>query len=150
MPSLAISHRPQRQQAECLAACAAMVLDHLNIKLNYDKLLKVLQIGPAGAPFRNLYLLQSFGLSVLIEQGQIETLRTYLQQNVPPIVFVATQELSYWVETTNHALVVVDIDDHSVYVNDPSFTDAPKVISIAEFELAWLEMDEFFAVIQVK
>lgn len=91
MPLLPISHRPQHQQAECLAACAAMVLDYLNIQSSYDELLKTLQIGPAGAPFRNLYFLQPFGVSVLIEQGQIDTLRAYLQQNVPPVVFVATK-----------------------------------------------------------
>ncbi|MCB0153391.1 MAG: C39 family peptidase [Anaerolineae bacterium] len=128
MPLLPISHRPQRQQAECLAACAAMVPDYLNIHSSYDELLKALQIGPAGAPFRNLNFLQSFGVSVLIEQGQIDSLRTYLQQNVPPIAFVATQELSYWVEATNHALVIAGIDDHSVCVNDPSFADELKLL----------------------
>ncbi len=150
MPLLPILHRQQRRQAECLAACAAMVLDYLQVSASYEMLVKRLQIGYAGAPFRNLRYLEALGVSVLIEQGQIETLRLCLAKQLPPIVFVATQMLSYWDQATQHAVVVVGIDDNSVYLNDPNFADAPKAVPLAEFDLAWLEMDEFYALIQTK
>jgi ABC-type bacteriocin/lantibiotic exporter with double-glycine peptidase domain len=70
MTLLPVSHRQQRQQAECLAACAAMVLDYLQVPASYEQLVKLLRIGPAGAPFRNLRYLESLvGLSVLIRRG---------------------------------------------------------------------------------
>ncbi len=144
---LPISPCQQRQPGECLVACAKMVLDYLRVPVSYEDLTKCLRIGYAGAPFRNLNYLKSLGVSVLIEQGQIETLFSCFAQNLPAIVFVATQELSYWNETTNHAVVVIGIDEYSIYLCDPNFADVPKVISLAEFYLAWLEMDNFYALI---
>ena len=150
MPLLPISLHRQRRQADCLAACAAMLLDYWQIPASYDSLVQVLQIGQAGAPFRNLGNLERLGVSVRIEQGQLETLRALIENDQPPIVFVTTQELSYWSEATNHALVVAGLDDDFIYVNDPSLPDAPQIIDLAEFDLAWLEMDEFYALIQPK
>ena len=57
--------------------------------------------------------LEAFGVSVQIKQGEIETLRGHLKQGVAPMVFVATQELSYWNEATNHAVVNHVSDPHS-------------------------------------
>ena len=148
MPLLPISHQQQRQPAECLAACAVMLLDYWQRPTDYDTLLKVLQIGYAGAPFRNLHYLEALGASVFIEQGQLETLRSLLARKLPPIIFVSTQDLSYWDEVTQHAVVVAGIDETHVYLHDPAFSDAPKTVTIDEFMLAWLEMDEFYALIQ--
>ena len=75
MRLLPISHLEQRQQADCLAACSAMLLDYLQVSIKYKKLVKRLRIGYGGAPFRNLHDLEAFGVSVEIKQGEIETLR---------------------------------------------------------------------------
>jgi len=125
-----------------------MLLDYLQIPNNYEALLKILRIGYAGAPFRNLRYLEKLGASVSIEQGQIDTLRLFLAKQLSPIVFIATQELWYWNEASKHAIVIAGIDDDYVYINDPAFPDAPKVVTVDEFSLAWLEMDEFFAILQ--
>lgn len=37
-PLLPVLHRPQIDQADCLAACVAMVLNYLQIPVNYLKL----------------------------------------------------------------------------------------------------------------
>ena len=147
MPLLTISHHQQKRQAECLAACAAMVLSYYDRPPDYTHLIKLLRIGYAGAPFRNLYHLASLDLSIKIEQGQIETIREAIAQGTPLIAFVSTKELSYWTETTNHAVVIVGIDDDFIYLNDPNFAEAPQQVSIPEFDLAWLEMDEYYALI---
>lgn len=110
MTLLPVSHRQQHQQAECLAACAAMVLDYLQVPASYEQLVKLLRIGPAGAPFRNLRYLESIGLSVLIEQGEIETLRSHLRRALPLLAFVDTGQLPYWDEATGHAVVVIGIE----------------------------------------
>jgi ABC-type bacteriocin/lantibiotic exporter with double-glycine peptidase domain len=150
MTLLPVSHRQQRQQAECLAACAAMVLDYLQVPASYEQLVELLRIGPAGAPFRNLRYLESLGLSVLIEQGEIETLRSHLGRGSPVLAFVDTGQLPYWDEITGHAVVVVGIEADLIYLNDPGFTEAPKVIPVAEFELAWLGLDQFYAISELK
>ena len=150
MRLLPILHLEQRQQADCLAACSAMLLDYLQVPIKYNKLVKRLRIGYGGAPFRNLHDLETFGVSVEIRQGEIETLRAHLKQGVPPMAFVATQQLSYWSEATNHAVVVVGINENSIYLNDPSFAHAPQVVSIDEFYLAWFAIDKYYAIINKK
>jgi ABC-type bacteriocin/lantibiotic exporter with double-glycine peptidase domain len=104
----------ERQQADCLAACAAMLLDYLQVSVKYKALIKRLRIGYAGAPFRNLRSFTKFGVSVRIAPGNIETLRSHLKQGLPPIVFIATRELSYWNEATNHAVVVAGMARNSI------------------------------------
>jgi len=59
MPWLPISHQPQRQQADSLVPCAAMLLGYWQQPVAYDDLLKLFRIGPAGAPFRNLRYLET-------------------------------------------------------------------------------------------
>ena len=51
-------------------------------------------------------------------------------------------------ERTGHAVVVVGIDDEMVYLNDPAFANAPQVVSHGDLLLAWLEMEEYYAIIQ--
>lgn len=38
------------------------------------------------------------------------------------------------------------MDHEYVYVNDPSFDIAPILVPIGDFDLAWLAMDEDYAV----
>lgn len=147
MPLLHISHQQQRQQTDCLAACAVMVLRHLYVQAPYETVVKLLRIGPAGAPYRNLQYLRTLGISARIEQGNLNLLRTHLRRNLPPIVFVSTAELSYWDEATHHAVVVTGIQDNQVYLHDPNFAHAPQVVSTLEFGLAWSEMDEVYALL---
>ncbi len=148
MTLLPVSHYRQRRQTECLAACAATVLDY-QVPVLYERLVKLLQIGLAGAPFRNLRFLESLGLSVCIEQGEIATLLSHLERGLPVLAFLDTAQLSFWNQATAHAVVVVGIEDDSIYVNDPAWAQAPKEISVAEFELAWLDLDQFFAIIEL-
>ncbi|MBI4670218.1 MAG: hypothetical protein HY741_00940 [Chloroflexi bacterium] len=54
MPLLRVSHRSQLQRADCLAACAAMVLDYLGVFANYQELLGLLQVGEYGTAYSNL------------------------------------------------------------------------------------------------
>lgn len=39
------------------------------------------------------------------------------------------------------------MDAQSVYLNDPAFANAPIQVSQGDFQLAWLEHDEFYAVL---
>ncbi len=147
MSLLPVSHRLQSQSSDCLATCAAMLLDYLQVPFKYDHLLRLLRTRAFGTEFSNLRYLTSLGLFVLIEQGTVETLRRHLAHGLPPIVFVQTGQLSYWKERAGHAVIVLAIEDKQISLGDPKFPDVPKVISLIEFEAAWIEQDQIYAVI---
>ena len=54
MNLLPISHRQQIQQADCLAACAAMLLDYLQVPMQYEYLLRFLKVRSFGTSLFNL------------------------------------------------------------------------------------------------
>jgi ABC-type bacteriocin/lantibiotic exporter with double-glycine peptidase domain len=150
MTLLPVSHHRQKQQADCLAACAAMVLGYLHVPVAYNRLTHLLRVSEIGTPFRNLSYLRPLGLSVLIAEGDLEALREHLDSGLPVIVDVDTAQLPYWDEATDHAVVVIGVDDQQVYLHDPSTSGAPHIVSLTEFELAWLEKDYLYAVIQTE
>lgn len=147
---LPVTHVNQRTDGACLAACAAMVLTYLGLTPSYEQLLKVLDIRWFGAPFFNIRQLEQLGVSVAYQQGALADLQGHLAAGRPLIVPVATSELPYSEEQTNHALVVVGMDENYVYVNDPAFRVAPIPVPPGDFELAWLERDEYYAVLALR
>jgi len=148
MPLLAVSHRKQEQQADCLAACAAMILDYLQVRVDYRRLIRLLRIRAYGAAFSNLRLLESLGLRVEIGRGDLETLRSIIEMGSPVIVALDTAYLSYWAEKTDHAIVVVGVDADMVIVHDPDLPEGPRWVPTVQFESAWLEHDYRYAVIR--
>jgi ABC-type bacteriocin/lantibiotic exporter with double-glycine peptidase domain len=151
MPLLPVPHYRQHEPGECLAACSAMALEYLNLPVDYSKLVAQLKIiRKAGAPFRNLRSLESLGVKVIIDHGELDTLHACLERGLPPITLVDTAQLSYWHEPTAHAVVVVGVEGDLIHLNDPAFHDAPKIIPIREFELAWIDLDQFYASVQLE
>ena len=144
---LPIPHQQQRQDADCLAACAAMVLMHLGHKVDYSRLLKLLRVKPFGTSGQNLKYLESLDVQVIYREGSLDELRTYLLDGVPCIALVRTTELSYWTYSTDHALVVVGFDEQVIYVNDPAFVRHPISVPVTQFELAWLDFDYRYGVV---
>lgn len=146
---LPIPHLQQHRVGECLAACAQMVLVYLNILVTYEHLLKLLQVKSGfWTPAANIRHLETLNLQVSYQQfGTFEDLYNHLRQGHPCIVFVKTGELSYWDENIDHAMVVVGLDSRYIYLNDPAFSTAPMQIEQNEFDLAWLDWDEKYAVV---
>lgn len=124
-----------------------MILDYLQIPYSYPRLLQQLQTQSFGTWFRNLSSLESYGLSVLVELGDIETIQRHLASGLPCIAYVDTEYLvSYWNEATNHAVVITGIEGDLIHLNDPFFSMAPQVVSINEFLPAWIEQKQLYAV----
>ena|SRR5688572_27008872 len=150
MPSilLPVPHIVQRQRGECLAACAQMALRYMGYPVDYGRLLKLLRIKSGmGTLASNIRHLETLKLNIIFQQGSFDQLQDHLQQNHPCITFIYTGELSYWLEGVNHAVVVVGLDDQNIYVNDPAFPTGPLEVNRGEFDLAWLEWDEQYAVL---
>ena len=153
MTLLSISHLRQSQESDCLVACAQIVLQHLQVPIAYARLLRILETEQSGSFFSHLKELESvLGLSVELAQGTDDLDQFYreLNQALPIIVFVNTAELkSYWTVAAFHAVVVIGLDEEFVYISDPYFADAPKEVPRAEFTLAWLEQDYWYAVLRL-
>jgi len=134
------------QTADCLAACAAMILDYIGHPVNYTDLLRLLEVGPLGTPAGHIVRLGQWGVSVEYGEGSLETLQSLVDNDRPVIALVRTRELPYWQGfDTYHSIVVVGYDEAQIYVNDPHFDDAPQSVAIDDFLLAWLEMSNRYA-----
>lgn len=150
MNFLPVSHLKQQQQADCLVACTAMILRYLEIPFRYERLLKVLETERHGTIFSKLHNLRSLHISLQVQEGNFQQIEEALATGLPVIVAVNTGELrSYWQSAVAHAVVIVGIDDEYVYVNDPALDDGPQHVTVAEFDLAWLEMDNLCCVIRL-
>lgn len=142
--------RKMSQTADCLAACAAMVLDYIGHPASYADLLRLLEVGPLGTPAGRIVRLEQWGLAVEYGEGNLEILRSFVDSDKPIIALVRTRELPYWRGfDTYHSVVVVGYDEAQIYVNDPHFDDAPQSVAIGDFLLAWLEMSNRYAALSV-
>lgn len=150
MPLLKVPHHEQTRDADCLAACAFMLLDYYNIRIRYNRLLNILNVDPEfGTSFYNLTSLQQLGLQVKIEDGYMAVLQLCIDASHPVITSVDTGRLPHWNNvSTLHAVVVIGLDEQSVQINDPAFADSPKKIDKVSFESAWLEREYVYALIQ--
>lgn len=144
---LPVSHQRQRANADCLAACAVMVLDYIERPCPYQRLLRLLDVKSFGAPSSNVLRLTELGVSANYTSGSLESLEHHISLGQPAIVFLDTAELPYWPEAVFHTVVVVGMDDENVYVNDPAFDEAPQAITWGDFDLAWIEEGYYYAVI---
>lgn len=125
-----------------------MVLTYHHIRFNYRRLWKTLRIqSGVGTSFSNIQALKHEGITVLYQRGSIPDLYAFLGKHQPVIVPVKTRELPYWKEQTDHAVVVVGMDNQFIYLNDPAFSTIPMQVSHGDFDLAWLERDEYYAVL---
>src|SRR5712692_7861026 len=131
---LAVSHRQQHTEADCLPACAEIVLDYLRRHEPYERLVEVLSTTAYGTPAENMLRLDQLGVTVSLRSRSIDEIRVHLQNNLPIIAFVNTADLPYWDVAVDHAVVVVGMDDDSVHVNDPYFESAPQKVSRSDFE----------------
>lgn len=145
---LSVRHLQQPREGECLAACTAMVLNYLDVNFSYNRLVRILKIQTDyGTASSNIHAVSRFGVRVTYRQGNLQVLREHLESSEPCIVFVKTGELPYWQRNIDHAVVVVGIDESQIYLNDPDLPTAPTRVPLGDFDLAWLEHDEMYAVI---
>ena len=101
----------------------------------------------AGVPGNRVKTLASKKLDVYYGAGEMSDLEAALDQRVPPVVLVNTGELPYWQQATAHAVVLLGTEEQTVYLNDPAMTQGNTTVSLGDFELAWEEMANLYALI---
>jgi hypothetical protein len=117
-----------------------MFLEYINIRVPYSRLFRILNIQPFGASGRNLLYLSQIDVEVIYREGSMGMLKNLIQSGRPCIALVRTEFLQDWTRSTDHAVVVVGIDDDNVFYNDPTFNQHPMRVTSLEFDLAWMEM----------
>jgi ABC-type bacteriocin/lantibiotic exporter with double-glycine peptidase domain len=144
---LPVPYYKQNEPGHCLAACAQMVLAFHGISRSQDDLAKQLSIKPSlGAPARNIQQLASNEIAVTYEEGSLEHLRAWLMSGLPVIAFVQAGELLHWRgEFFQHAVVVIGLEESTVWLLDPDMDATPIATPVDEFMLAWGEMDYLYA-----
>lgn len=63
MPSLSINHRQQEAPVGCLAACAQMALEHINVSVNQSRLNRLLGLTDMGVPWPQIERLSQLGVA---------------------------------------------------------------------------------------
>ena len=125
-----------------------MVLNYWHVSVQYQRLFKLLNIQKGlGTPFPNIREVVRMGVTVVYQRGTLTDLHAFLLKSSPIIVPVRTIELPHWGVNTDHAVVVVGMNEEEIYINDPAFERAPIAITHGDFDLAWLERDEYYAVL---
>jgi ABC-type bacteriocin/lantibiotic exporter with double-glycine peptidase domain len=150
---LSVPFVQQRKPGECLVACAAMLCAYWGVNISYDRLMSDLRIRPdAGGLLENVRNLTRHRFSVYhLRRASLNDLYQMLENGWPPIVSVQAGEFPYWTEPpTQHAVVIVGMTAGDIWVNDPAARSAPFAVPYGDFDLAWLEMDEAFAVLTLR
>ena len=125
-----------------------MVLRYLKIPADYVHLVRILGITDIGAPFSRLLRLDALGVKVTLAGGTLSRLHQHLANGLPCIVSVETGELPYWRGVASpHAVVVCGMDQRYVHLLDPGFVTGPFLATHGDFDLAWLERDEEYAIV---
>jgi ABC-type bacteriocin/lantibiotic exporter with double-glycine peptidase domain len=128
-----------------------MVLAFQGTVLEEEDLCELLETRQVGTEVLNVLLLNQRlpGCHAEVISASLDDLRRWLQQGIPPIVFVTTGPLHYWDTECLHALVVAGLEEQAVLVHDPAFAHAPLTIPQGEFLAAWGELAQLTALIRV-
>ena len=121
------------------------------VALGEEELCSLLETQQIGTPVLNVLLLSQRVSKCHIEvtSASFDDLARWLQEGVPPLVFVSTAPLHYWQTECLHALVVVAVEEHTVLVHDPAFVTAPVAIPHDEFLAAWGELAQLTALVRI-
>jgi hypothetical protein len=109
-----------------------------------------LGVAGVGTPASRIRRLEARGFDVIYRTGSLAELETWLEQDVPCMLFVRTSELPYWNVDTPHAVVLVGLTAEQAYLLDPAVAQAPIAVSHDELLLAWSYFDYTYAVLTVE
>ncbi|MGH9935015.1 MAG: cysteine peptidase family C39 domain-containing protein [Blastocatellia bacterium] len=138
----------QEHVASCVAACVRMVLSGFGQFTTEQRIRQVL-----GNPLSGLSLDQAYqrivshGADVALhaDWGLID-LRDCLREGWRPIIGVERRYLGH--PDALHAVVLIEIDSHSVQALDPLGSSIPETITPEIFESAWISAGQQALVIK--
>jgi len=145
---LSVPHRIQQADGYCLPACVEMVLAYWGIERNQQDLARQMGTIPNfGTPGSSVLRLSSKQIQVDYSQGDLESIKHALANDIPPIALVWTGELLYWQYETAHAVAITGIEGDFLFLNDPAYEQPDIRVSVGDFYLAWDEMANHYALL---
>jgi len=134
--------------ADCLAACASMLIAYAGRSVDYRQLLELLQIGPLGTLRRHVFALDAPRFSSDVSRSHPAAAGRLSSGQAAGHRLCRYRRTALLVIDHQSAVVVGTTEDQ-ILVNDPAFDAAPLSIPIGNFELAWLNCDNACALIDV-
>lgn len=149
MPWLNVPHQVERRPGWCLPACVAMVSAYWEQPLAQVDIGRWLETRPVGTPASRIVRLARQGFDIIYTTGSPATLMEWIEQGVPPILFVRTGDLlPYWTVDTPHAVVFAGMEGENCVLFDPGLEIAPAMVSLGNLLLAWLHTDDAYAIMR--
>ena len=90
-----------------------------------------------GTASSRIQRMEGRGFQVIYRIGSLKELQTWLDQDVPCILFLRTGELPYWNLDTPHAVVLAGLEAERAYLFDPAQETAPIPVAVGDLLLAW-------------
>jgi ABC-type bacteriocin/lantibiotic exporter with double-glycine peptidase domain len=127
-----------------------MVTAYLQQPLFQDDIARWLGTDDLGTPASRIQRMSRRGFEVAYsDTSSLADLEAWLKNQIPPILFIRTGELSYWPIDTQHAVVLAGLTTGVAYIFDPSSDNAPVTVSSDELLLAWSHFDYTYATLTV-
>lgn len=145
---LNVPHFQQELEYSCVAACVRMVLAYYGDSRTEADLRSFLDTQPTGTRAGNLMRLSGPAFEVYLRPSNLVELQTVLANTQPPILFLKTGTLEYWVMDIFHSVVLIGVDPARAALDDPYFAQAPQTASVQTLEKAWAETGQFAAFIR--
>ena len=149
MPWLSVPHLKQDEPGWCLPACVAMVAAYHQQPLLQADVARWLGTHGGGTPASRVQRLTQRGFEISYGTGALADLETWLNRQVPPILFIRTGELSYWTIDTPHVVVLAGLSSDQATLFDPGVETAPMTVGSDELRLAWSHFDYTYAALWV-
>ncbi len=149
-----VTHLQQNNPGYCLPACAQMSLSQLGIEASQAEIARILGTDAGvGTPFSRIARLSHWRVTVQITRWQgVESLATAWAADMAVIAAVTTTAgLPGWSNLSRqHAVLVVHIDADQIVYHNPALPYGPVTAKPDDFLLAWSEMEEQAALLQVR
>lgn len=145
MTWLDVPHLRQNEPGWCLPACVAMVAAYWQQPVTQADVARWLGTRGGGTPTGRIQQMSRRGFEVTYNTGSLADLETWLQRQIPPILFIRTGDLPHWTLDTPHAVVLAGLTETEGYLFDPDVETAPVTVPLDALLLAWSPFDYTYA-----
>jgi ABC-type bacteriocin/lantibiotic exporter with double-glycine peptidase domain len=115
-----------------------MVLAYHGVEKSEEELSELLETDFTGTVAGHVHRVTQFGFLTVLHQATWEDLRHYLEIGLPCITLVYTIHFPHPVDRAGrHAVVVVGLDEETVYLHDPLEDSGPTAVPRVSFDAAW-------------
>jgi ABC-type bacteriocin/lantibiotic exporter with double-glycine peptidase domain len=144
-----VPHFQQELDYSCLPACVRMVLAFYGEQRSELELRRLLKTRVTGtSPAAVMMRLPEIGFEAQVLEASRYLLRKHIESDEPCIAHIWTATLPHWSDDVVHAVVVTDLDDDTIWINDPILASGPTRVAQTAFFAAWAATDHTLIVMK--